>query len=192
MNLDKVKKPLLVGAAVATIGIGSAGFVHGVSAATDTSSSSASTSANNSSSDSDNPMSSLIDKLAAKFNLNKDEIQAVFDADRNEHEAEMKADQQERLAQAVTDGMLTQDQADHITAALEEIDTLRGNSSPENESDETRDAVRAKMDALRDWAKENNIDHQYIMGGHGGPGGPGGPRANDTGDSSSDSSGSDS
>ncbi|HEY1064308.1 MAG TPA: hypothetical protein VGE30_03360 [Candidatus Saccharimonadales bacterium] len=155
----KVKRSLIVGAAVATATLGALAGAGVVSAATDNTKSE----------------TSIVDKLASKFNLNKDEVQAVFDEDRAAHRAEREADQKERLAQAVSDGKLTQAQADHVTAALNDIRELRGDAKPRTLSDEARDRIKDKMDALRDWAKQNNIDLEYVMPGHipGGHGGPG-------------------
>lgn len=150
-----VKRSLLVGATLATVitGVSGAGIV---SAATSSSSSSG---------------TSLVDKIASKFNLNKSDVQAVFDQDRQEHGAQMEADQKEKLATAVKDGKLTQAQADHITQVMSEIKTLRGSTSPQEESDTVRSQIKSKLDDLRTWAKSNNVDMQYIMFGHGGPGG---------------------
>lgn len=167
-----IKKPLLVGAGAALIGLTSVTSVGLVSAAT------SSTTATSSSAATDtNPESSLVDKLVAKFGLQKADVQAVFDEQHAEREAEMKANQAQRLADAVKDGDITQAQADHITKVRAEIDALRGDAKPSELSDETRDAIRDKMDELRDWADENNVDMHDVMGGHGrGMGGGPGPR----------------
>jgi hypothetical protein len=153
-----IKRTVLVGAAVAATAVGGAGGLGVASAAT--------------ASDSSTSDTSIVDKIASKFHLNKSDVQAVFDADRKEHQAEREAQQKEQLAQAVKDGKLTQTQADHITSVLNEIKTLRGNTDPHNLSDDVRSQIKDKMDALRDWAKENNIDMHYVMVGHG-PHGPG-------------------
>ena len=155
-----IKRSLLVGAAVATVSLGGLGAVSmaSVSAATD---------ANN--------QTSIVDKLATKFKLNKADVQAVFDEDRTARDADRAAEQKEKLATAVKDGKLTQAQADYITKAQAEITSLRGTAKPGSESDTAREQLKTKMDALRDWAKTNNVDMQYVMGG--GPGGHmGGPR----------------
>ena len=169
-----IKRTLVVGATVATLGI--AGLAGAGMASADNTAGG----------------TSLIEKLATKFNLNQDEVKAVFEADRTERHAQMQADQAERLAQAVTDGKLTQAQADHITAAQKELESLRGTGGPGSMDEATRTAVKEKMDALRTWAEENNVDMAYVgRGGHGGPGGggPGGPGgerpASDAGTSSS-------
>lgn len=148
------KKALVAGAAVAAIGMMAAGSVGLASAAT-----------SNSNAGSGN---SIVEKLATKFNLNKDEVQAVFDEEHEARKAEMKQHQQERLAQAVEDGKLTQEQADHITQVRNEIEALVGDSRPGELSDETRQQIKDKMEALRDWAEENSIDLRHV-----GPGGPG-------------------
>lgn len=172
-----MKRSLLVGAAVAAVTVGGLGSVGLVSAAaSDTDSADSST-------------TSLVQKIANKFNVSTSDVQAIFDADRTEKQAEMKADQKERLAAAVTAGELTQAQADHITQALDEIDTLRGTTKPEDEDSTTHDQIKAKMDALRTWADDNSVDMKYVGpgGGHG-PGGPdgiGGPKDSSDSDSSS-------
>lgn len=50
-------------------------------------------------------------------------------------------------------------------------------ASPDQQTDAQRQAIRAKMDALRTWAQQNNVDLlRYVgPGGHGGFGGPGSP-----------------
>lgn len=154
-----VKRTMLVGTVVAAATIGGAGGLGIASAAT--------------ANDGSTGNASLVDKLAGKFHLNKADVQAVFDADRKDHQAAREADQQQRLADAVKDGKLTQAQADHITAAIDEIRALRGNTDPRDLSADTKSQIRDKMDALHDWAKDNNIDMHYAMMGPGGPHGHG-------------------
>lgn len=156
-----VKRTIVAGATVATLGLG----VIGAANATTNNTSDTGT--------------SLIDKIATTFNVNRDQVAALFTADRQEHEAQMQADQAARLAQAVTDGKLTQAQADYITNAQKDIQALRDSSQPGQETDAQRTEMKTKMDALRSWATTNNVDEQYIGGGHGGPdgGGPGGAPA---------------
>ncbi|MBC7581674.1 hypothetical protein H7097_02270 [Aeromicrobium sp.] len=131
-----------------------------MSAATDPSTTSSSTSAS----------TSLIDKLTAKFNLNKADVQAVVDQDRQDRHAQMEADQKAKLAAAVTDGKLTQAQADHISQVMSEIKTLRPDTDPKSVSDTVRAQIKTKLDDLKTWATTNKVDMQYIMGGHGGHG----------------------
>jgi hypothetical protein len=147
----RIKHTLLVGATAASLGLTA---VTGVGMASAASNSSGQT--------------SLIDQIASKFNLNRDQVATVFTADRAQHQAQMQADQAKRLAQAVIDGKLTQAQADYITGAQKEISSLMSNGDPSQQSDATRASIRQKIEALKTWATNNNIDQQYV--GHGGPG----------------------
>ena len=164
----QIKKSLLVAGAVATIGVATA--AAGVSAAT---------SSTGGSGDSN---SSIVDKIATKFNLNKDDVQKVFDEDRSAHEAEHEAKSEEKLTQAVKDGKITEDQKIKIIAKLAEMksgmETMK-NSMKDKTSEERKTLMEQKHTDLEAWAKENNIPMEYLMvmhfkGGGPGPGGPGG------------------
>ncbi|RLC33942.1 MAG: hypothetical protein DRZ76_03640 [Candidatus Nealsonbacteria bacterium] len=110
----------------------------------------------------------LIDRLVERFNLNKDDVQAVFD----EHHAGIRAEQeqriQDRLAQAVTDGKITQEQADLISTKQEELKTYM-ESLKDKTPEERHDAMKTKMDEIKQWAEDNNIPLQYLHGGMKGP-----------------------
>src|SRR5688572_430143 len=64
---------------------------------------------------------SLADKIATRFNLNKDEVQQFFEEDHASMEAEHQARIEERLTQAVKDGKLTEDQKAKILAKHAEL-----------------------------------------------------------------------
>ena len=155
-----MRKALVVSGIVGTVGLAGLASAASVSAATDTSKSG-------------DPMSSLVDKIASKFNLDKSKVQAVFDEDRAAHQAERQQEMKDRLATAVKDGKLTQAQADMITAKQAEMktfmDSLKGKTG-----DERHQAMEAKRDELKKWASESNIPQEYLgPAGHGrGPGGP--------------------
>jgi uncharacterized membrane protein YhiD involved in acid resistance len=160
-----IKKSLVVAGAVATVGVARLTGLGVASAAT-------------SSSGADDGTSSLVDKLVAKFNLNKSDVQAVFDADRTEHEAEMQQKMEERLDQAVTDGKITEDQKTKILAKIKEMkadmeanhDAMKGKTD-----DERRALMDQKRQEIQTWAEENDIPEEYLMfvgHVHGGPGGP--------------------
>lgn len=163
-----VKRSLLVSAAAATVALGGAGTLGLVSADTNTTTPSG--------------QSSLVDQIASKFNLNKADVQAVFDQNRAEHEAARQAQQKEQLAQAVSDGKLTQAQADHISQVMGEIQALRGTTAPKDLSKDTRDQIKTKLDDLHTWAKQQNIDLRSILGGMHGMHGPHGDMGRHDGD----------
>lgn len=96
---------------------------------------------------------SLVDKVASKFNLNKQEVQSVFDEDRQAHQAEQKAERSTELQSKVDDGTITAEQKTAIEKKMEEMQVSREQSRT----------------SLEEWAKQNNIDVKYVMmGGRGG------------------------
>lgn len=115
---------------------------------------------------------SLVDKIAQKFNLKKSDVQAVFDQDRQEHEAQHQQQLKTRLDQAVKDGKLTQDQEDKLIAKLKELDSNR-DSLKDKTPEERHAAMKSKMDEFKQWLKDNNISEDLVhpagMRGHGGP-----------------------
>lgn len=154
-------------AAVLVTGIASAGLV-GASVAN------AATTTNGA-----NPMSSLVDAIAGKFNLNKTDVQAVFDEQHSKMEATREAEVKAEIAQLVKDGKLTQAQADAILAKRAELDKERdtNRTADQNLTDAERQAKRdERRKALDKWAADNNIPIEYrylLKGGHGGHGGHG-------------------
>lgn len=153
--MNKLKRTLIIGAGVASVGVAGLAGVATTSALTASDSSTG---------------TSLIDKLVTKFNLNKDEVQAVFDAERTEHMAEMKAERAEALKTALSDGKLTQVQYDYIVNAQVEIDALiEASGSREDQSDEEKAAIKEKFETLRDWFKDQNLNLRDlgISPGHG-------------------------
>ena len=167
-----MKKQLIAAGVAATIGLTGLGAgVANAATSTDTKT---------------DPMSSLVDKISSKFNLNKDEVQKVFDEQKQTMQTEREAEVKSDVAKLVTDGKLTQTQADAINAKRAELQKERG-SNKDSFKDMTADQRKAEMDKkkteLEAWAKENNISTEYlryVMGhGPGGPGGHMGPRSED-------------
>lgn len=153
------KKTLMVAAAITTLGVGGAMGMQGVvNAATGTNPSS--------------PRSGLVDKIASKFNLNKDDVQAVFDAQRTEMEAQRAQEVKDRIAQAVKDGKITQDQADKITAKFQEMQANR-DAMKDKTAAERKQAMQQNRDDMKQWAQDNGISLdtlRSILGKpHGGP-----------------------
>lgn len=94
---------------------------------------------------------SIVDKIAAKFSLNKDDVQAVFDEQRQEHMAERQAEFSEDLQQKVDAGDITAEQKALIEAKQDELQAAR----------------EAKMTELDEWAETNSIDRKFLMAGRG-------------------------
>lgn len=159
----RIKKSLLLAGAVTTIGL--AGMGAAAKAATTSSTGG----------------TGLVDKIAQKFNLNKDDVQKVFDEDRQSQEAEHQAKMEERLTKAVTDGKLTDEQKTKILAKIKELDAAR-DSEREAMKDKTPEEHKALMEQkqaeLEQWAKDNNVPTDYFpmvrFSKGRGPGGPGG------------------
>ena len=144
-----VKKSLLVLGVVSGVGLAGITGLGVASAATGTASGA----------------TNIIDKLSAKFHLDKDEVKAVFEEERAEREAEHQQRMQDRLDQAVKDGKLTEEQKAKILAKLEELQTEREawkHIAPE----ERRGAKMELHQSLEQWAKDNNIPMHYLMGIH--------------------------
>lgn len=166
------KKPLIVAGVATTLAVGGMSLV----------------SADTTSSSSDNPMSSLVDAIASKFNLKKSDVQAVVDANRQQHEQQRQQKMTDKLNQLVSDGKLTSAQKDLIVAKQAEVKTFMDSLKGKSESDR-RSAMKTERDNLKSWAQQHNIptqDLRFVMPfGHGGRGGPG-PDLNS--DANSDSS----
>ena len=117
-----------------------------------------------------NPMSSLVQKIADKFGLNKDEVQAVFDENRQEHQARMQQRYEERLTQDVKDEKITEEQKQLILQKHKELSENRQSKMEEMKNmsvEERKTEMERERQELENWAKENGIDPQYLMGGFG-------------------------
>jgi len=112
----------------------------------------------------------LVQAISTRFNLNATEVQQVFDEQREQHQAEMQTKNEERLkerlAEAVTDGKLTQAQADAITAKHEEVqanmESLKDMTQVERQT-----AMKTQAEALKQWATDNSIPAGYLPMGFG-------------------------
>ncbi len=160
--MKSLTKSLIVGGVLGTVGLTSLAGVSIASAETTGTSTS-------------DPMSSLVQKLAAKFNLNKDEVQKVFDEDRTAHEAEREQKLSERLQKLVDAGTITSAQKTAIENKLKELREER--QADREEMKDLSDSERqSKMDEKRNelegWAQEQGIDLTKLKGVFGGPGGP--------------------
>lgn len=122
---------------------------------------------------------SLVQKIATKFNLNKDDVQSVFDADKSEHDAEMDQKMSEKLDSLVSEGKITSEQKDKIIAKRDELKAQR-EANRAAMKDKTAEERKAAMDTersdLKKWAADNDIGEEYIRYVLGGPGGHEGSR----------------
>lgn len=112
------------------------------------------------------PTQTLAEKLAAKFNLNKDDVNTFLTQTQEERRQEMQTKRQEemstKLDQAVKDGVITADQKQKIL-------------DKQAEMQKQREQHRTEMEK---WASDNGIDFSklsgYGIGGFGGRGFGGG------------------
>lgn len=151
-----IKKSLMVAGAVATIGVAGVMGPGLASAATNSS----------------GPSDGLIDKIATKFNLNKNDVEAVFEEEKTEREVERQQDVGERLTELVAEGKLTEDQKSKILAKQAE---LKAQMEEERETlkdktqEERRAVIEQRREDLKAWAEEHNIPTEYlrfVMGFH--------------------------
>jgi hypothetical protein len=159
-----LKKPLMVAGAVATIGLAGSAMAANIAAA-ETSGTAAAGSG------------SLADKIATKFNLNKDEVRAVFDEEHQAREAERRTKIEEKLTTAVYEGKLTEDQKKMILAKMDELDARRQANREDFQNmteEERRTSMKQKHTELQQWADDNSIPEEYLR--FGGPGRGHGPR----------------
>ena len=154
----KISKSMLAGGIVTTI---TAASILGVGAV----------SAQSSSRD------SIVDKIATKFPINRDELQSVFDEQHDEMEAKHEQRQATRLQELVDNGTITADQKTALQAKHEEMEAKRETLKDQNV---TREEIHTQMETARTefetWAKDQGIDLKAIrpeggmgIGRHGGP-----------------------
>ncbi|MDB5163616.1 MAG: hypothetical protein JWS12_233 [Candidatus Saccharibacteria bacterium] len=153
----KIRKPLLIVGVTSAVALASLAGAASVSAASSTTGGS----------------SSLVDKIAAKFNLNKNDVKAVFDQNRTDHQAAMDAQAETDLSKAVTDGKLTADQKSKILAKRAELKTQRAanrGAAQTKSAAERQAAMQTRQTELATWAKDNNIPTDYLRYVSGGSG----------------------
>jgi hypothetical protein len=125
--------------------------------------------------DTANRRTSVIQKIASKFNLNEADIQSVFDQERTERQIEMKSFFEKNLSEKVANGSLTEAQKQLIIAKHDEIQVKHQTNEPgerQNMTSEERTAERelrqAEKTELETWATANGISIDDLMiGGKG-------------------------
>jgi hypothetical protein len=151
------KSNLIIAAAVtAVVGAASIGGMQLVSA--------------QSNNDAADGKTSIIDKLAQKFNLKPADVKAVFDQNRAEHQAARQQKITDELTQLVKDGKLTEAQKQLILAKMTEVQA-QTQANHDSMKDKTPAERKAAMDVekadLEAWAKANDIPTSdlHLMGG---------------------------
>ncbi len=112
-----------------------------------------------------NPMSNLVAAIAQRFNLNQADVQKVFDDQKSQMRTQMEQTFTDNINQLVTEGKLTQDQANKILAKKAELESQEAafKASLEGKTKaEVQAAIKAQMDSLKQWATQNNIPLQYL------------------------------
>ncbi|MDQ5972095.1 MAG: hypothetical protein QG553_254 [Patescibacteria group bacterium] len=139
----------MVGGVVSAVGLGSLASASAVSAAT---------SPNN---------DTIVDKLASKFNLNKEEVKQVFEDERKAHMAEREARVADKLQALVDNKTITAEQKTAIEAKLTELKS-KHQANRDAMKDMTPEERKAKFDAERSaleaWAKDQGLDLSKLKG----------------------------
>lgn len=149
-----MKKNLLIAAAVTALSIGAIGPVVA-------------------SADTSNPSSSIADKIATKFNLNKDEVKKVFAEEREARHEKNEQAFKDKLAESVKSGKITQAQSDKIQQKHAEMEAEREKNRDafkDMTREERREAMQKKHAEMEKWAEDNGIDESIMRPNHGGNG----------------------
>ena len=109
----------------------------------------------------------LVDRIASKFGLNKNEVEETLHEFRLERDGEydktMSEMFEERLEDAVEDGDLTNDQMFAVLEKHEEMEEMHDdlyNLSPED----AREARADMHEEMEEWAEDNDIDMNEFHG----------------------------
>ncbi|GEM_PF-4473373 len=100
----------------------------------------------------------LIQKIIDKFKLNSDEVKQVVDEERTERQRERQAKYEEWLDILVKAGKINETQKQLILQKREELQNQQQTAWQQRET---------QRQALENWAKENNLDPEYLFGGFG-------------------------
>jgi len=153
MKNKKIKILSLIAIPIAFTAIISAGFIGIVKAS------------------GENNYLTIVEKIAEKFNLDKNEVQAVFDEEHEERQQLMQQKQENRLDEFVDDGTITEEQKNLIIEKHEEMQANR-EANRDLDPEERHEAMEQEREEFENWAEENGIDLSLI-GPFGGPKGKG-------------------
>jgi hypothetical protein len=114
---------------------------------------------------------SLVQEIASKFNLNQSDVQAVFTQHRQEMQSKMESNYETYLANLVKSGTITEEQEQLILNEHKQLmSQMQSNvKNAKGMTPEERKAqMQAQMQNVQNWAKQNDINIQYLR-----PFGPG-------------------
>jgi preprotein translocase subunit SecD len=143
-----IKKPLLLAGVGTVVGLAS---VTGVVSAH---------------SNGQSPSGSLADKIAQRFNLDKNEVQKTIDEAKTDRSAKRQQTIEQRLEKAVTDGKITAEQKDAILAKYQELRSYM-DSIKDKPAAEQRQLMKQKQAEIQQWAKDNGLSVYVHMHAHG-------------------------
>lgn len=109
----------------------------------------------------------FVTKFAQKLGLGEDKVKVAVDSIKADHHAEMQKAMEDRLTQAVSEGKITDDQKQKILAKHKEMFEQKQKSLESMKDmtpEERKEAMKKHHTELETWAKENNIDIQYLFG----------------------------
>ncbi|HCS78887.1 TPA: hypothetical protein DIV55_04035 [Patescibacteria group bacterium] len=111
-------------------------------------------------------LAQIVERIAAKLNMQPSQVQSVLDEMHSEKQTEMQTRLEERLTQAVTDGKITEVQKQAILSKHAEMQTkmeaLRGLTPEERKTE-----MEKIHEEMKIWAEENDIDFPFIGFGRG-------------------------
>jgi hypothetical protein len=114
-----------------------------------------------------NGIPSLVQEIANKFHLNTSDVQSVFDQHRQVAQSKMEANYETYLDNLVKDGKITDAQKQLILNKHNDLIGKKTNFKNMTPA-ERRAQMQASRQDLQNWAKQNNINLQYLR-----PFGPG-------------------
>ncbi len=107
----------------------------------------------------------LIQKLAEKFNLNQDEVQGVFNDMQQERLQTMQQLREQKLEQAVTDGVITNDQKQALLTKWSEMEQAREKQRQEMQTWFQQQGIdQTKLTPYLGFGHHGGFEHMGMMG----------------------------
>ncbi len=99
----------------------------------------------------------IIEKLAQRFGLDREEVKSVFEEERTMREQERSERMEERLDTLVNDGVITEEQRQML---LQKLDLLRTKMSGASDfsHEERHAAMKQAHDEFKSWLEEQGLE----------------------------------